>query len=147
MTPMICVFYWKELLLIWIRYFDKLLNAINNIGTSIGPTFNGDVDDNVNSLDVTTKLENVKITTSLYIKPTDAQRYLNLKSDHIRHIFGSHTYHSFNFGELRWYAQTKKIDWLYAIEYMAWQKNLLQVVTKYRNSEAAKIKTLGFDRD
>ena len=49
----------------------------------------------VNFLDVSTMLIGNYIRTCLYVKPTDAKRYLHRKSDHSLHTFRSTPYSQF----------------------------------------------------
>ena len=65
------------------------------MGCEYGITLKGEVSDYVNFLDVKTMLVNKEIRTCLFIKPTDAKRYLHLKSDHSMHTFRSTPYSQF----------------------------------------------------
>ena len=83
---------------IWLgttRNFDSFLKIFNKVGCEYGITLKGEVSDYVNFLDVTTMLVNKEIRTCLFIKPTDAKRYLHLKSDHSMHTFRSTPYSQF----------------------------------------------------
>ena len=75
-----------------VRIFSMFLNAFNQVGCSYGITLKGDVNDMVNFLDITTMLIGNQIRTCLYVKPTDAKRYLHRKSDHSLHTFKSTPY-------------------------------------------------------
>ena len=77
------------------RQFGNFVNKINEFGSSIGLTFKGEVQKSVNFLDITTTMENGTISTSLYVKPTDANRYLNKRSDHSPHTFRGMPYSQF----------------------------------------------------
>ena len=60
-----------------------------------GITLKGEVNEMVNFLDVTTMLIGNQIRTCLFVKPTDAKRYLHRKSDHSLHTFKSTPYSQF----------------------------------------------------
>ena len=74
------------------RVFSMFLNVFNLIGCQYGITLKGEVNDMVNFLDVTTMLTGNQIRTCLFVKPTDAKRYLHRKSDHSLHTFKSTPY-------------------------------------------------------
>ena len=78
-----------------VRNFDCFLKAVNNVGIEFGITLKGEVSDMVNFLDVSTFLIGGSIRTCLYVKPTDAKRYLHRKSDHSLHTFRSIPYSQF----------------------------------------------------
>ena len=83
---------------IWLgtkRNFKLFLNNFNVVGSEFGITLKGEVSEIVNFLDVTTMLINKEIRTCLFIKPTDAQRFLHRKSDHSMHTFKSTPYSQF----------------------------------------------------
>ena len=77
------------------RSFSIFLKTVNNVGVKFGITLKGDVDVMINFLDVTTILVGNSIKTTLFVKPTDAQRYLHRKSDHSWHTFRSIPYSQF----------------------------------------------------
>ena len=77
------------------RIFRIFLNVVNKVGFQFGITLKGEVDVMVNFLDVTTILVGNCIKTTLFVKPTDAQRYLHRKSDHNWHTFRSIPYSQF----------------------------------------------------
>ena len=77
------------------RSFSMFLNSVNKIGSQFGITLKGDVDVMINFLDVTVLLVGECIKTTLFVKPTDAQRYLHRKSDHSWHTFRSIPYSQF----------------------------------------------------
>ena len=77
------------------RIFPVFLNFVNQVGVKYGITLKGEVDDMANFLDVSTMLVGNSIRTCLYVKPTDAKRYLHRKSDHSRHTFKSTPYSQF----------------------------------------------------
>ena len=93
-----CKRFLDDLWFLWrgsVRVFSMFLNAVNEIGCEYGIILKGGVDDIVNFLDVSTMLVNERIKTCLYIKPTDAKRYLNRKSDHSLHTFKSTPFSQF----------------------------------------------------
>ena len=62
---------------------------LNKIGDKNGITFTGEVGRSIDFLDVTVSLDNSHFTTKMFVKPTDASRYLHRRSDHARHTFRS----------------------------------------------------------
>ena len=78
-----------------VRNFGLFLNAFNKLGQMYGITLKGEVNEMVNFLDVTTMLIGNQIRTCLFVKPTDAKRYLHRKSDHSLHTFKSTPYSQF----------------------------------------------------
>ena len=77
------------------RVFSMFLNAVNDVGREYGIVLKGEVNDIVNFLDVSTMLVGNRIRTCLFIKPTDATRYLHRKSDHSLHTFKSTPFSQF----------------------------------------------------
>ena len=71
------------------------LNAVNEVGGEYGIILKGEVDGIVNFLDVSVMLLGNSIKTCLFVKPTDAQRYLHRKSDHSLHTFRSTPFSQF----------------------------------------------------
>ena len=79
------------------RQFSSFKAALNRIGSSYGITFKGGVGSDVDFLDVSITLkQNGRFETRLFVKPTDATRYLHRRSDH-----GSHTFRSTPFSQFR----------------------------------------------
>ena len=81
------------------RQFDVFKAMLNKIGgrEEINITFKGEVGKSVDFLDTTITLKpSGHICTSLYVKPTDATRYLHRRSDH-----STHTFRSIPFSQLR----------------------------------------------
>ena len=58
-------------------------------------TFKGDIGISIDFLDVSVSLKGGHFSTKMYVKPTDASRYLNRRSDHARHTFKSIPYTQF----------------------------------------------------
>ena len=77
------------------RVFPLFLKSVNDVGDEYGIILKGEVNDMINFLDVSTMLVGNSIRTCLYIKPTDAKRYLHRKSDHSLHTFKSTPYSQF----------------------------------------------------
>ena len=103
---------------IWLgttRNFQLFLKAFNVVGSEYGITLKGEVGENVNFLDVTTMLINKEIRTCLFVKPTDAKRYLHRKSDHSMHTFRSTPYSQFCRAML---LCSEPCDQLYFIDHM-----------------------------
>ena len=69
--------------------FSKFKTALNKIGKKHGITFKGEVGTSIDFLDVSVTLNETHFSTKMYIKPTDASRYLHRRSDHARHTFKS----------------------------------------------------------
>ena len=60
------------------------------MGIKHGITFKGEVGKTVDFLDITVSLtSDGKLRTKMFVKPTDATRYLNRRSDHSPHTFVS----------------------------------------------------------
>ena len=75
--------------------FKLFLEMVNKVGEEFGVTFTGDCGKSVEFLDVTTRLENGSVETTMYVKPTDCTRYLNRRSYHSRHTFRGMPYSQF----------------------------------------------------
>ena len=123
------------------RNFDSFLKAFNEVGREYGITLKGEVSDNVNFLDVTTMLVNKEIRTCLFIKPTDAKRYLHRKSDHSPHTFKSTPYSQFSRAIILCSDQT---DQRYFIDYMF--KKFRDSGYKDEELEREKVKALKINR-
>ena len=67
--------------------FLRFLEMVNLVGSEIGITFTGECGKSVQFLDVTTTLNNGSISTTMFVKPTDSERYLNRRSYHSKHTF------------------------------------------------------------
>ena len=82
-----------------------------------------------------------KLETKLFVKPTDASRYLNRRSDH-----GSHTFRSAPFSQFRRAVVicSNDVDRNQSILYMA--KKFLDSGYKQMEVDAAKEKALSLDR-
>ena len=87
--------------MVWLdRYLPSIyhnLTKMNEVGDDkLGITFTGEVGSTVHFLDVSVTLQgDGKIHTKLYVKPTDASRYLHRRSDHGKHTFQSIPYSQF----------------------------------------------------
>ena len=78
------------------RQFTLFKSTLNEIGSQHGITFKGDVGKAVDFLDITINIHpDGSLTTKMYVKPTDATRYLNRRSDHSPHTFRSIPYSQF----------------------------------------------------
>ena len=78
------------------RQFTLFRTALNEVGKTVGITFKGEVSESVDFLDVTVALtKDGLFNTKLYVKPTDASRYLHRRSDHRPHTFSSIPYSQF----------------------------------------------------
>ena len=81
-----------ELVVLKQRQFDVFKAMLNKIGgrEEINITFKGEVGKSFDFLDTTITLKpSGHICTSLYVKSTDATRYLHRRSDHSNHTFRS----------------------------------------------------------
>ena len=77
------------------RQFSIFKSTLNKIGCQYGITFKGDVGNSIDFLDVTVRLTNDHFSTKMFVKPTDASRYLHRRSDHALHTFKSIPYSQF----------------------------------------------------
>ena len=71
------------------RQFSRFKTALNEVGSEYGITFKGEVGTTINFLDVSVSLNDSYFSTKMYVKPTDASRYLHRRSDHAKHTFKS----------------------------------------------------------
>ena len=69
------------------RAFENFKTALNNMGIQSCFTLKGEVGTTVEFLDVKMELIGGRAETSLFIKPTDSEQYLNRRSDHSTHVF------------------------------------------------------------
>ena len=70
--------------------------TLNEVGVTHGITFKGVVGESVDFLDTSVTLQpDGRLTTTMFVKPTDATRYLNRRSDHSPHTFYSIPYSQF----------------------------------------------------
>ena len=125
------------------RQFSIFKTVLNEIGSEHGITFKGEVGKSVDFLDTTVNLHpNGSFTTKMFVKPTDATRYLHRRSDH-----SPHTFHSIPFSQFRRAVIlcSNPEEKMQCIDYIA---------QKLRNSgfltnevENAKQKALKLDRD
>ena len=125
------------------RQFTLFKTALNKVGGEIGITFKGEVNSSVDFLDVTVTLEaDGKINTKLYVKPTDACRYLHRRSDH-----GQHTFRSTPFSQYRRAVVlcSKDTDRLKGIEYM--EKKFLDSGYEREILNVAKRDALALNRE
>ena len=124
------------------RQFSTFRTALNRIGSTFGITFKGDVGPAVDFLDVSITLkENGGLETKLFIKPTDASRYLHRRSDH-----GSHTFRSTPFSQFRRAVVicSNKDDRIQSISYMA--RKFVDSGYKQAEIYTAQEKALRLDR-
>ena len=125
------------------RQFDIFKTELNKVGKPCGITFKGDVGTSVDFLDVTVNIHpNGVLTTKMYVKPTDATRYLHRRSDHSPHTFVSIPFSQFRRAVVLCSEPDEKIR---CINYIA---------EKLKNSgfyneeiENAKQKALALNRD
>ena len=112
------------------------------MGTDHGITFKGSVGKSVDFLDCTVDLKpNGCLTTKLYTKPTDASRYLNRRSDHSPHTFGSIPYSQFRRAALLCSDVEEKFE---CMQYIS--EKLINSDFKQEEIEKAKKKALKLKR-
>ena len=125
------------------REFSLFVAAMNRIGSQVyGITFTGAVGSTVDFLDVSITLKpHGKLETKLFVKPTDASRYLHRRSDH-----GSHTFRSAPFSQFRRAVVicSNDVDKNQSISYMA--KKFLDSGYHQTEVDTAKEKALSLDR-
>ena len=126
------------------REFSLFLAALNRVGGSnFGITFKGAVGPEVDFLDISISLKsNGKLETKLFVKPTDASRYLNRRSDH-----GPHTFKSTPFSQFRRAVVicSNDDDRNQSILYMA--KKFMDSGYKQTEIDVAKEKALSLNRE
>lgn len=94
LKPLLYRRYIDDIFLIWTHSEDELLNFIdtyNAVHPNVHFTHTYS-QETVNFLDVTVTIEQDKLSTTLYRKPTDRQQYLYYQSDHPRHCKNSIPY-------------------------------------------------------
>ena len=124
-------------------FLCSFIAAMNRIGSrDHGITFTGAVGLTIDFLDVSVTLKPAgKVETKLFVKPTDASRYLHRRSDH-----GSHTFRSAPFSQFRRAVVicSNPVERNQSILYMA--KKFLDSGYKKIEIDAAKEKALSLDR-
>ena len=126
------------------RQFTTFKKVLNEVGDDLhGITFKGDVSKSVDFLDATITLKQKgKISTSLYVKPTDSTRYLHRRSDH-----GCHTFRSIPYSQFRRAVVlcSEEDDRTQSIEYIS--EKLLNSGYKEEEVNDAKEKALALNRN
>ena len=75
------------------RQFKFFIEQFNKFGRLYGVVFDKEsFGDEVNFLDVVVSTSSGTLVTDLYVKPTDAGRYLHIKSHHPKHTFSGIPY-------------------------------------------------------
>ena len=111
-------------------------------GAKYGITFKGDVALTVDFLHVSITLkESGILETKLFIKPTDASRYLHRRSDHRPHTFRSTTFSQFRRAVV---ICSNKDERVQAISYMA--RKFVNSGYKQAEIDTAQEKALHLDR-
>ena len=124
------------------RQFAKFKAILNEVGSRHGMTFKGAVDRSVDFLDTTVSLQDdCTLTTKMFVKPTDATRYLHRRSDHSPHTFKSMPFSQFRRAVVLCTNQDDKIQ---CINYIA--NKLLNSGFKDTEIENAREKALKLDR-
>ena len=116
--------------------------ALNKVGKRHGITFKGEVGSSVDFLDTTVTLSiEGRLTTKMYVKPTDASRYLHRRSDHSPHTFRSIPFSQFRRAVVLCSDPTEKMK---CIEYIS--QKLVNSGFKVKEISDAKLKALNLDR-
>ena len=117
--------------------------TLNEIGVGHGITSKGEVSSSVDFLDTTVTLyPNSSLSTRMYVKPTDATRYLHRRSDH-----SPHTFYSIPFSQFRRVVVlcSNPDEKLRCIDYIA--EKLVNSGFQSKEISIAKEKALKLDRD
>ena len=123
------------------RQFDLFKAALNKVGLDNGMTFKGNIGTSIDFLDVSVTLRGTHFSTKMYVKPTDASRYLHRRSDHARHTFKSIPYTQFRRAVLLCSEDAEKNA---CIEYI--ENKLKNSGYKINEIEDAKKRALSLDR-
>ena len=132
---------------IWFAWYGTNLEfahfkaVLNEVGDQHGITFKGEVGASIDFLDVSVTLNDSHFTTKMYVKPTDASRYLHRRSDHAAHTFKSIPYTQFRRAVLLCSEQKQKME---CIEYIA--EKLRNSGYKTAEIEDAKKRALSLKR-
>ena len=132
---------------IWFAWYGTNLEfahfkaVLNEVGDQHGITFKGEVGASIDFLDVSVTLNDSHFTTKMYVKPTDASRYLHRRSDHAAHTFKSIPYTQFRRAVLLCSEQKQKMK---CIEYIA--EKLRNSGYKTAEIEDAKKRALSLKR-
>ena len=124
------------------REFDKFKTALNTVGVKHGITFKGGVGTSVDFLDVSVTLKGTHFITGMYVKPTDASRYLHRRSDHAGHTFRSIPYTQFRRAILLCSEEVTRDG---CIDYIV--EKLKNSGYKYEEIENARTKALSLNRN
>ena len=117
--------------------------ALNKVGKIHGIAFKGDVGPSVDFLDTTVTLSSDgKLTTKMYVKPTDASRYLHRRSDHSPHTFRSIPFSQFRRAVVLCSDPGEKLK---CIDYIS--KKLVNSGFKAEEISNARTKALSLDRN
>ena len=124
--------------------FTHFTSILNEVGTKHGITFKGGVGKSVDFLDTTISLDisDGSLTTKLYVKPTDATRYLNRRSDHSPHTFISIPFSQFRRAAILCSDPSEKIE---CMDYIA--EKLTNSGFKKEEIKAGKDRALKIDRN
>ena len=121
--------------------FSKFKTALNKIGKKHGITFKGEVGTSIDFLDVSVTLNEAHFSTKMYIKPTDASRYLHRRSDHARHTFKSIPFTQFRRAVLLCSEAEQRIG---CMDYIA--EKLKNSGYKMKEIDDAKMRALNLNR-
>ena len=125
------------------RQFTLFKQTLNTVGDPHGITFTGEVGKSVDFLDTTVTLhQDGKITTKMFVKPTDASRYLHRRSDHSPHTFRSIPFSQFRHAVVICSGREEKLE---CVEYIS--KKLTNSGFKAQEISTAITKALKLDRN
>ena len=125
------------------RQFSVFRQTLNAVGKGHGITFKGEVGASVDFLDTTVTLHpDGTLTTKMYVKPTDASRYLHRRSDHSPHTFRSIPFSQFRRAVVLCSDPQEKLK---CIEYIG--QKLKNSGFKKDEIDEAKKKALSLNRD
>ena len=124
------------------RQFEAFKGALNTVGrANINKfTLKGEVGKTVDFLDIT--LENGRLETSVFIKPTDSKRYLNRRSDHTTRTFGGIPFSQFRRAVV---ISSNDGERQKSVEYM--EKKFIDSGYSQTELQESKVRALALDRD
>ena len=125
------------------RQFSNFKSILNEVGIKHGITFKGEVGKTVDFLDITVSLtSDGKLRTKMFVKPTDATRYLNRRSDHSPHTFVSIPFSQFRRAVVLCSDPADKVT---CMDYIA--EKLVNSGFKDEEINMSRLKAMKIDRD
>ena len=98
-----------------IESFELFKSVFNAVGRNFNFSVKGEVGQSVEFLYTVVSIEDKKLNTKIFIKPTDSPRYLNRRSDHSAHTFRAIPFSQFRRAVVICSKEKDKIE---CIEYM-----------------------------